>query len=112
MLDVYKYYANKAFDLPQDVQDTILAYFNRLQATARRYWQDYYNAKKTGDGLKAESKMTFFKAKMNALQGAKYLLEELGIYIEYDWAGHRGEWFFPDYADAEAQEDWLFSVAD
>ena len=112
MIDVYKYYDNKAFDLPQNVQDTILAYFNRLQATARRYWQDYYNAKNTGDDLKAESKRTFFKAKMNALQGAKYLLEELGIYIEYDWAGHRGKWFFPDYADAEAQEDWLFSVAD
>lgn len=112
MFDVYKYYDNKAFDLPQDAQDTILAYFNCLHATARRYWQDYHNAKRTGDGLNAESKMTFFKAKMNALQGAKYLLEELGIYIEYDWAGHRGEWFFPDYADAEAQEDWLFAVAD
>lgn len=111
MIDVYKYYDNKAFDLPQDVQDTILAYFNRLQATARRYWQDYYDAKNTGDDLKAESKMTFFKAKMNALKGAKYLLEEFGIYIEYDWAGYRGEWFFPGYADAEAQEDWLFSVA-
>lgn len=112
MFDTEKYYDNKAFDLPQDAQDTILAYFNCLHATARRYWQDYHNAKRTGDGLKAESKMTFFKAKMNALQGAKYLLEELGIYIEYDWAGHREEWFFPDYADAEAQEDWLFSVAD
>lgn len=112
MIDTEKYYDNKAFDLPQDVQDTILAYFNCLQATARRYWQDYHNAKRAGDGRKAESKMTFFKAKMNALTGAKYLLEELGIYIEFDWAGHRGEWFFPDYADAEAQEDWLFSVAD
>lgn len=112
MFDIEKYYDNKAFDLPQDVQDTILAYFNRLQATARRQWRDYYNAKKAGDDLKAESKMTFFKAKINALQGAKYLLEELGIYIEFDWAGHRREWFFPDYADAEAQEDWLFSVAD
>lgn len=112
MFDTEKYYDNKAFDLPQDVQDTILAYFNRLQATARRHWRDYYNAKKIGDGLKAESKMTFFKAKTHALQGAKYLLEELCIYIEFDWPGHRGEWFFPDYADAEAQEDWIFQCAD
>ena len=112
MFDVYKYYDNKAFDLPQDVQEKILAYFNRLQSVARRHWKDYYAAKNAGDGLKAESKMTYFKAKINALQGAKYLLEELGIYIEFDWAGHRGEWFFPDYADAETQEDWLFSVAD
>lgn len=112
MIDIYKYYDNKAFDLPQDVQDTILGYFNRIQTAANIAWKDHYEAKKNGNGLKAESKMTFFKAKMNALQGAKYLLEELGIYIEFDWAGHRREWFFPDYADAEAQEDWLFSVAD
>ena len=111
MFDVYKYYDNKAFDLPQDVQDTILAYFNRLQATARRCWQDHYATKQAGNDLKAESKLNCFKQKMNALHGAKCLLEELGIYIEYDWAGHRGKWFFPDYADAEAQEDYLIQCA-
>lgn len=112
MFDVYKYYDNKAFDLPHDVQDTILVYFNRIQTAANIAWEYHYEAKKNGNGLKAESKIEFIKAEINALQGAKYLLEELGIYIEYDWAGHRGEWFFPDYADAEAQEDWLFSVVD
>lgn len=112
MFDVYKYYDNKAFDLPQNVQDTTLAYFERLQTTANMRWKEHYAAKQAGDTLKAESQLTFYHARLNALTGAKYLLEELGIYIEYDWAGHRGEWFFPDYADAEAQEDWLFSVAD
>jgi hypothetical protein len=112
MFDVYKYYDNKAFDLPQDVQDTILAYFERLQTTANMRWKDHYAAKQAGDTLKAESQLTLYHARLNALTGAKYLLAELGIYIDYDWAGHRGEWFFPDYADAEAQEDWLFSVAD
>lgn len=112
MFDVYKYYDNKAFDLPQDVQNTILGYFERLQTTANMRWKEHYAAKHAGDTLKAESQLTFYHARLNALTGAKYLLEELGIYIEYDWAGHRGEWFFPDYADAEAQEDWLFSVAD
>ena len=112
MFDVYKYYDNKAFDLPQDVQDTILGYFNRIQTAANIAWKDHYEAKKNGNGLKAESKLNRFKQWINDLQGAKYLLEELDIYIEFDWAGHRREWFFPDYADAEAQEDWLFSVAD
>lgn len=112
MFDVYKYYDNKAFDLPQDVQDTILGYFNRLQTAANIAWEDHYEAKKNGNGLKAESKLNRFKQWINALQGAKYLLEELGIYIEYDWAGHRGEWFFPDEAAAEAQEDWLWQCAD
>ena len=112
MFDVYKYYDNKAFDLPQDMQDKILVYFNTLQGAAARHWKDYYAAKQDGNGLKAESKLNHFKAKINALQGAKYLLEELGIYIEFDWAGHRGEWFFPDYAAAEAQEDCIFQWED
>ena len=53
MFDVYKYYDNKAFDLPQDVQDTILGYFNRLQTAANIAWEDHYEAKKNGNGLKA-----------------------------------------------------------
>lgn len=112
MFDVYKYYDNKAFDLQQDVQDTILAYFERLQTTANMHWKEHYAAKQAGDTLKAESQLTFYHAHLNALQGAKYLLEELGIYIEYDWAGHRGEWFFPDEAAAEAQEDYMIQCAD
>lgn len=112
MFDVYKYYDNKAFDLPQDVHNTILAYFERLQTAANIAWEDHYEAKKNGNGLKAESKLSYFKRKMNALQGAKYLLEELGIYIEYDWAGHRGEWFFPTYNDALGYEDFLFQCSD
>lgn len=75
MIDVYKYYDNKAFDLPQDVQDTILVYFERLQSAANIAWEDYYEAKKNGNGLKAKSKLSRFKQKINALQGAKYLLE-------------------------------------
>lgn len=112
MIDVYKYYDNKAFDLPRNVQDTILAYFERLQTIANMRWKEHYAAKQAGDTLKAESQLTFYHARLNALTGAKYLLEKLGIYIEYDWAGHRGEWFFPDYADAEAQEDCIFQWAD
>lgn len=112
MFDIYKYYDNKAFDLPQNVQDTILVYFKRFQTLADMYWKDYYAAKQEDNSLKAESKLNRFKQKINILQGAKYLLEELGIYIEYDWAGHRGEWFFPDYDDALGYEDFLFQCSD
>ena len=112
MIDVYKYYDNKAFGLPQNVQDTIIVYFERLQTVANACWKDHYAALQKCDGRKAESQLNRFKQKVSALQGAKNLLEEFGIYIEYDWVGHRRRWFFPDYADAEAQEDWLFSVAD
>lgn len=112
MFDIYKYYDNKAFDLPQNVQDTILVYFERLQTAANIAWKDHYAAKQEGNVLKAESKLNRFKQKINALQGAKYLLEELDIYIEYDWPGYRGKWFFPTYDDALGYEDWLFQCAD
>lgn len=107
MFDIEKYYDNKAFDLPQNVQDTILAYFERLQTTANMRWKNHYAAKQAGDTLKAESQLTFYHARLNALTGAKYLLEELGIYIEFDWPGHRGEWFFPTNEDNEYYFDYL-----
>lgn len=112
MFDIEKYYDNKAFDLPQDIQDTILAYFNRLQVTARRHWQDYYNAKKIGDGLKAESEFNRYKDFLNSLHGAKEVLTFAGIKIEYDWPGYRGKWFFPTYNDALGYEDFLFQCSD
>lgn len=107
MFDVYKYYDNKAFDLPQDVQDTILAYFERLQTVANACWKDHYAALQKCDGRKAESQLNRFKQKVSALQGAKNLLEEFGIYIEFDWPGHRREWFFPTNEDNEYYFDYL-----
>lgn len=35
-------------------------------------------------------------------------LEQLGIMVEYNWHGHRGELFLATYQDAIYEEDCLF----
>lgn len=36
-------------------------------------------------------------------------LVEYGIYMEYDWVGHREEWFLATRADAEKEFDYRCS---
>ncbi|HAU85760.1 MAG TPA: hypothetical protein DCW90_09720 [Lachnospiraceae bacterium] len=36
-------------------------------------------------------------------------LMKIGIFMEYDWIGHRDEWFLATRADAEAEEDYRYS---
>lgn len=38
--------------------------------------------------------------------------ERLGIFIEYNWVGHRREFFFATDDDAWFQEDWIWQCAD
>lgn len=113
MFDAELYYNNKALLLPKETQEKILRYMNRLQSLVNMAWRDHYAAKQAGDTLKAESQLKFYYARLNALTGAKYLLEELGIMVEYDWEGsNRGKWFFPDYNTALDHEDFLIQCAD
>lgn len=39
-------------------------------------------------------------------------LETRGIYAEYNWIGHRDQWFLATSSDAEAEEDWRWQCAD
>lgn len=79
-----KYFHNGAFDLSPELQNQIL---NKLNSV---------NHKEVSE----------------AFSFIKEIKEKYNILVECDWIGHRGEWFFPTYEDALAQEDWLFSVAD
>lgn len=40
------------------------------------------------------------------LDGARRCLESIGVKIAFNWAGHRGKWFFPTEEDVEMQLDW------
>lgn len=40
------------------------------------------------------------------------VLEILNIHIEYNWVGHRGEYFLATYDDAFVQEEWLFAASE
>lgn len=84
-LAVDYYDSNKAYELSEDMQQDIIEAVDRLARNPlarKQYW------------------------------GVVRFLDEIGIYIAYDWVGHRGEWFFPTYDDALMQEDWEFQCRD
>lgn len=47
---------------------------------------------------------------IHRIQAAQEALEILGIFVEYDWIGHREEWFLATRQDAEMQEEHLFCM--
>lgn len=100
-IDVSKYLNNKAFDMEQCDQDAILYTLNMVQDCANQIF---------AEAADDESKMECFNEYLSNLSGMKKTLESMEIYVEYDWPGHRGEWFFPTYNEALDYEDWLFQI--
>ena len=98
MFDATEYYHNKAFELTDEEQEWLLDYFRGLQ----KEWDEAY-ANKQSD-LREEIS--------EDIRDARRKLEKEGILIAHNWPGHRHEWFFPTYGDAEAYEDWLIQCSD
>lgn len=80
-------YGNRAFELNEEMREAILA-------TVSHYWEC------ANDSMRWHSKFKNIIA----------FLEELNIYVVYDWPGHRGEWFFPTAYDVEMYDDYLFGM--
>lgn len=106
------YIHNKAFDMEQCDQDAILYTMNVIQSCADSEFADAAKAKSAGKDVEYKSKMERFNNYLSNLSGMKKTLESIGIYVEYDWPGHRGKWFFPTYNDALGYKDWIFQCAD
>lgn len=52
------------------------------------------------------------KALYAEMRAVKDYLSKVGIKVEYNWTGHRREWFFATYYDAEMEDDWHSQCAD
>lgn len=98
MFDATEYYHNKAFELTDEEQEWLLDYFRGLQ----KEWDEAY-ANKQSDLQEEISE---------DIRDARRKLEKEGILVAHNWPGHRHEWFFPTYSDAEFYEDWLIQCSD
>lgn len=96
-----KYLKNKGLDLSEDMQKAILGLAERLRVQAQ---EENYFDRRTYKWIYGSAHKRLLKFKKE--------LEEASIFLEYDWVGHRREWFFPSYEDALAEEDWCFQCAD
>ena len=83
---------------------------NFTEQRAHKLWEDYCAAKEAMNGLKAQHKLELYNTAKDRVIGMVYLLRVLGYEVEYDWPGHRGEWFLPSPAEREDHEDWLMDL--
>lgn len=113
MIRPENYFHNKAFDLPTEMRDMILRQFEYKQHKADIFYKRYYYMEKHS---KNETQVELFKKHYNEavsnLRGMQEILATMGILVEYDWPGHRREWFFPTYDEVLGYEDFLFQCAD
>lgn len=101
-------YPNNYDWLPTDKQAAILQWFERQTIISNKLYEGSTN-------FVNEIATSYFKqyqTQCKRVDAAQELLEEMGIFVEYNWAGHRGEWILATYADAEMEEDWQFQCAD
>ena len=102
-----EYYHNSQHNnvFTKEQQEQILKWFNHAQKKEKRAWDDYSRTEQ-------QSKYNFYIMFNQQIKGAKSMLEALDCFVEYDWVGHRGEWFFVEEYDIEAYVDWLYQCAD
>lgn len=86
-VDVDMYAKNKAFELPQDIQESILKKMSILYEQSQQH-------------IKHSTKYYIIKN----------FLEDCGIYIAHDWPFHEKGFFFPNYEDAEYLQVYLDEI--
>ncbi len=77
-------------------------------------WEDYpTNYDDIDFGVKmrilARFKLNDFFSYSEKIRFQDMLREDQGIFVEYNWVGHRDEWFLATAYDAQMQEDYLAS---
>lgn len=97
MLDIELYRDNAAKRLPPDIHDSILIYMDRL---AENRHQAY------------STNLELWEFYGEQLMAIRHFLDYLGIYVGYDWVGHRNKHFYITEQDVINQEDWMEQCAD
>ena len=100
-IDTAKYLNNEGLKLPKVLQESVLGYVESLYREAQE--DSYFDTQK----LRYVYNETY-----KYLQSFMQELEAVNIFVEYNWVGHRRQWFFPSYEDALAEEDWYFQCMD
>ena len=107
MINANNYPTNYDF-LPKDRKEKILAAMKKTKTLELKYHIDAHELAGT------EKKNLFKQFQNNANLFARiwheqcYILSLAGIFVEYDWHGHRGEVFLATYFDALYEEDCQF----
>ena len=95
--------------LSQKQQDAILDYITDCAEYAQHWWRTYYEHKNKDD---ADIYKKIWKEVEDELDAISHFLDVvLWIKVEYNWCGHRNEYFLATYNDAVAENDYYYDIA-
>lgn len=95
--------------LSQKQQDAILDYITHGAEYAQHWWRMYCEHKNKDD---ADVYKKIWKEVVGELDDISHFLDVvLGIKVEYNWCGHRGEYFLATYDDAISENDYYYDIA-
>ena len=95
--------------LTQEQQEDILRAVKEYRDHAANLWRDYQIHKGTDEG--EHFRQAWRRAEDIAYAIDRFLLDVLNIHVEYNWCGHRNEYFLATYNDAVAENDYYYDIA-
>lgn len=108
---------NKSIEYPSDYNKLPKNFKIKTLSHLLNLSEAYFYAEKQAyaSNLPKSIKRTYMKLAneyMNKINGIVQYLKHLGIYVAYDWTGHRKEWFFVTEDEADRYDDWLHQLED
>lgn len=95
--------------LTQKQQEDVLCAVKEYRDHAANLWRNYQIHKGTNKG--EYFRQAWRRAEDIACAIDRFLLDVLNIHIEYNWCGHRNEYFLATYDDAVAENDYYYDIA-
>lgn len=95
--------------LPKDKQQAILNYLTDAKEQSDIWYMRYLQNQNTPNADIYKKIWQEYFDKCDAI--AYFLARTLGIYIEYNWCGHRNKYFLATYNDAVAENDYYYDIA-
>ena len=94
--------------LSKDKQQAILNYLADIKEQSNIWYMHYLQNQNTPNEEFYKKIWREYFDECDAI--AYFLARTLDIYIEYDWCGHRGQYFFATYDDAVDENNFLFDL--
>lgn len=94
--------------LPKDKQQVILNYLADIKEQSNIWYMHYLKNQNTPNAHFYEKIWREYFDEGDAI--THFLARTLGVYVEYDWCGHRDKYFLATYDDAVAENEYLFEL--
>lgn len=107
----YRDYPENYNWLPQEKQKALIDYFNKEQSKINKMRiQKYSNIIYVKSFTSHKDLKDYINLLQSNLYAARDALQEIGIYMEYNWIGDRSKWILVDLDRALFEEECIKSM--